>query len=98
MKRSWNGRQNILCIRLDNMGDLLMSSPAIRALKESFRSKVTVLTSTMAARIGNYIPGIDDVLVSDVPWVKNELHDGPAGYFDLINTIKEKEFDASVIF
>lgn len=98
MKRNWIGTENILCIRLDNMGDLLMSSPAIRALKETFRSQITVLTSSMAGKIAKYIPGVDDVLISDVPWVKTDSSDGPAGYFNLVETIKEKGFDASVVF
>ena len=48
---SWVGCKNILCIRADNMGDLVMSSPAIRALKESFGARITVLTSSMAAPV-----------------------------------------------
>jgi ADP-heptose:LPS heptosyltransferase len=35
MKNNWAHCKNILCIRPDNLGDLLMSGPAIRALKES---------------------------------------------------------------
>ena len=30
---AWRNYKNILCIRLDNMGDVLMSQPAMRALK-----------------------------------------------------------------
>ena len=67
MERNWSGKQNILCIRLDNMGDVLMSSPAIRALTESFKSRITLLTSSMAGGISKYIPGIDEVIASDVP-------------------------------
>ena len=32
---AWKNHKNILCIRLDNMGDVLMSQPAMRALKQS---------------------------------------------------------------
>ena len=31
---AWRNHKNILCIRLDNMGDVLMSQPAMRALKQ----------------------------------------------------------------
>ena len=52
------------------MGDLIMSSPAIRALKETFSAKITVLTSSMAAGIVPAISEIDEVIVFDLPWVK----------------------------
>ena len=62
------------------MGDLLMSSPAIRALKESFDCKVTVLTSSMAYRVAELIPSIDQVIRYDLPWVKSgHLNEADSG-------------------
>jgi ADP-heptose:LPS heptosyltransferase len=80
------------------MGDLLMSSPAIRALKESFNCSITVLTSSMAAGIARHIPCIDDVLVADVPWVKSEFNERPGDYLQLVAMIAEHQFDAAVVF
>jgi ADP-heptose:LPS heptosyltransferase len=98
MERNWSGKKNILCIRLDNMGDLLMSSPAIRALKESFKSKITLLTSSAAGGIAKYIPGIDQVIVFDVPWVKTTSNEGPPGFYSLAESLRKQKFDAAVIF
>jgi ADP-heptose:LPS heptosyltransferase len=58
MENNWQHCKHILCIRPDNMGDLLMSGPAIRALKESLGCKITVLTSSMAAGIARLMPEI----------------------------------------
>lgn len=80
------------------MGDLLMSSPAIHALKETFRCKITVLTSSMAATIAKYIPGIDNVIVSDVPWVKSDSNEGAPGFYQLAESLRKLKFDAAVIF
>jgi hypothetical protein len=33
--RSWGKLSKILCIRLDSLGDVLMTTPALRALKET---------------------------------------------------------------
>lgn len=88
---------NILCIRPDNLGDLLMSSPAIRALKDTFGAKITVLTSSMAAGIAHLIPEIDDVMICDLPWVKTHKPDD-SGFLDLIPLLKEKKFDLAVVF
>ena len=35
MKPTWSSVQNILCVRLDALGDILMTLPALRALKYS---------------------------------------------------------------
>jgi len=80
------------------MGDLIMSSPAIRALKESFSCSITVLTSSMAAPITPYIPEIDDVIVFDLPWIKTKEVILSETIFTLVNQLKEKKFDAAVIF
>jgi lipopolysaccharide heptosyltransferase II len=80
------------------MGDLLMSAPAIKALKESFNCKITLLTSSMASGIAGYLNVIDDVIVYDVPWVKlKETHSVDAT-IELIELLKSKRFDAAVIF
>lgn len=95
---SWHNCKNILVIRLDNMGDLLMSTPAIRALKESFDSKITVLTSSMAAGIAHHIPEIDEIITFDVPWVKTNNASFSHEFLVLAEVLKARNFDATVIF
>lgn len=80
------------------MGDLLMSTPAIRALKETFNSKITVLTSTMAAGIVENIPEIDFLITFDVPWVKSAHASFSTDFSKLTALLKERNFDAAVIF
>jgi ADP-heptose:LPS heptosyltransferase len=94
----WKACRNILVVRADNMGDVLLSSPAIRAIKETFPAKITLLTSTKAKGLATLLPEIDEFLVVDVPWVQNEEAHDPAAYLDLINKIKAKTFDGCVIF
>jgi lipopolysaccharide heptosyltransferase II len=98
LKDDWKQCKNILCIRADNMGDLLMSSPAIRALKESFDCRVTVLTSSMAYRVAQFIPSIDEVIRYDLPWVKGDHANEADSIFQISQILKEYEFDAAVIF
>jgi len=98
MKKAWSDCKNILCIRVDNMGDLMMSSPAINALKESFACKITVLTSPKASDLARLLPCIDDVMVCEAAWVKSENTETPSDYLELAQKIKERDFDACVIF
>lgn len=89
--------KNVLCVRLDNMGDVLMSSPAIHALKSRLNCKITLLTSSLGKPITPYIPVIDEVMVFDVPWVKlpNEPSDD---FVQIVKQVEQKKFDAAVIF
>jgi ADP-heptose:LPS heptosyltransferase len=87
-----------LCVRPDNMGDLLMSAPAISALKETFGCSITLLTSTMAEKIAAYIPAVDHTLVWNVPWVKGPFQSTTSEFTQLINTLRAQRFDAAVIF
>lgn len=95
---SWHNCKNILVVRLDNMGDLLMSTPAIRALKESFGSRITVLTSSMAAGIAHHIPEIDEIITFNVPWVKTNNASFSHEFLVLAEVLKARNFDATVIF
>lgn len=95
---NWTGCRNILIIRPDNMGDLLMSSPAIRALKETFKCRITVLTSPMAAEVASLIPEIDETIISPFGWVKNKKSTTPDELYNLSLSLRSKAFDAAVIF
>lgn len=78
------------------MGDLIMSSPAIKALKETFNAKITLLTSSMGKLITPFIPVIDDVIVADLPWVKTNV---PATNISAVaQQLRQYQFDAAVIF
>jgi len=94
----WNSCKKILCVRADNMGDVIMSSPAMRALKETFGCSITLLTSAMGSLISSCLPFIDHTLVYDLPWVKaNDYLDAP-DCLQLIEMLRAEAFDGAVIF
>jgi lipopolysaccharide heptosyltransferase II len=98
MNTSWEDCKKILCIRLDNMGDLLMSTPAFRALKESFQCHLALLTSAAAAPVTADIPEIDEVFIFNAPWVKHDHVATPETYYQLVETLRKEHFDAAIIF
>lgn len=96
---NWLQVKNILCVRLDNMGDVLMTTPAFRALKQCYpAARLTLLTSSMGAGIAEYIPEIDAVIRFDVPWVNLQREAEGAAIMQLIATLKAAEFDAAILF
>jgi len=90
--------RNILCIRADNMGDVILSSPAIRALKNFLGARITLLTSRMGGLIAPHVPEVDDVIIADLPWVKTNSMPSAGEFFVLAEQLKSLKFDLAVIF
>ncbi|MEU0196403.1 glycosyltransferase family 9 protein [Streptomyces afghaniensis] len=57
-----------LVTRLDSFGDVLLAGPAIRAVAAR-ADTVTLLCGPRGAPAARLLPGVDDVLVWDAPWV-----------------------------
>jgi lipopolysaccharide heptosyltransferase II len=95
----WKKYRNILCIRPDNLGDVLMTTPALKALKQAVpERKITLLTSAAGAGIARLIPEIDDSIVFDVPWCKHAAVASNDELKATIEEIKSRHFDAAIIF
>ena len=56
MKDSWKDVRRLLCVRLDSLGDVLMSTPAMRAFRETLGCRVTLLTSAAGAAAALTLP------------------------------------------
>jgi lipopolysaccharide heptosyltransferase II len=98
MKPLWSEAKNVLCVRLDNIGDVLMTTPAIRALKEAVPGRrVTLLTSPGAAQVAPLVREVDQVVAFAAPWMK-ATEDGPTIDGAMIVQLAAKGFDAAVIF
>jgi lipopolysaccharide heptosyltransferase II len=99
MAPEWRNARRILCVRLDYLGDVLMSTPAIRALRESIPgAHITLLTSPGGAAAAPYVPEIDDTIVYQAPWLKSSDIHPPADDLAMVQTLAAREFDAAVIF
>jgi lipopolysaccharide heptosyltransferase II len=95
---TWQTAKNLLAIRLDNLGDILMTTPALRALRESGEGRrITLLTSPAGAPVTSFIPEIDATIVATLPWMPGP-ESSPAAHAELLACLHEKAFDAAVIF
>ncbi len=93
----WKGVRRLLCVRLDSIGDVLMSTPAMRAFRETLGCHVTLLTSAAGAATAPFVREVDDVIEFAAPWMK-AARDGATADFALIERLRERRFDAAVIF
>src|SRR5436309_13842789 len=97
----WLAAKNILAVRLDNIGDVIMLGPALRAVKESSpRARLTLLVTPGGAAAAPLLPLIDDVIVWRPIWqdVGGRIEFSPAREQELIELLAKREFDASLIF
>lgn len=101
---AWRSARRILVVRLDNLGDVLMTTPAISALATSNlpldpgpARRVTLLASGAGAAVAGHVPAIADVIAYDAPWVKGPAHSGQADRRFLAQ-LADRRFDAAVIF
>ena len=61
-------KPHVLVARLDNAGDVLLAGPAIRAVAAGAH-RVTMLCGPRGEAAARLLPGVDDVIVYDAPWV-----------------------------
>lgn len=73
----WRDARRILCVRLDSLGDVLMCTPAMRALRHAAPGRhLTLLSSASGAAVAPCIPELDDALAFNVPWIKQPVMAG----------------------
>ncbi|MBE9167010.1 glycosyltransferase family 9 protein [Pleurocapsales cyanobacterium LEGE 06147] len=100
MQPTWNNAKKILCVRLDTIGDVIMTTPAIRALKNSGCDRhITLMTSSAGAVVAPLLPDIDDLIVYDSPWLKaTSPRKNSAPEYAIIDLLREKNFDGAIVF
>ena len=98
---AWLEAHNILAVRLDNAGDVVMLGPALRAIKQtSPEARLTLLASPAGSLAAPLLPWIDDVIVWRSIWqdVGGHMPFDPTARAGLIRTLAERQFDAALIF
>lgn len=98
---SWFRAQRILAIRLDNLGDVLVTTPALHAMKQSLpHAELTLLASPIGAQVGRLNPDLDEVIVYQAPWMDpwHKLPQDSKREQRMIGLLRARHFDAAIIF
>jgi lipopolysaccharide heptosyltransferase II len=100
----WRSVRRVLAVRLDNLGDVLMTTPALAAIRQSVPGvHISLLTSPAALSAARCVREVDDVIAFDAPWSKasDTAHDADApnaAEQRLLEQLSRENFDAAVIF
>jgi ADP-heptose:LPS heptosyltransferase len=97
---TWETARRLLAVRLDALGDVLMTTPALRALKAGPPGRdLTLLTSPAGAAAAALIPEVDAVLVYEAPWMKaTPPRAVSTPDLTMLERLRAERFDAAVVF
>ncbi len=92
--------RNILVIRMDHLGDVLMATSVPKLIKDSLPgSRVTFLTSSWGAALLENNPFVDEVMLYDAPWFSKKRYQGSGkglSFSKLVKSLKERNFDLAI--
>jgi ADP-heptose:LPS heptosyltransferase len=88
--------RRVLVSRLDSMGDVVLSGPAVRAV--AARADVVYLTSPRGEAAAALLPGVAEIIVYEAPWIAAEPPPVHAAALDrLVSRIAAAGVDAACI-
>jgi ADP-heptose:LPS heptosyltransferase len=86
----------VLVVRLDSLGDVVVCGPAVRAVAAG-AEHVAVLAGPRGAEAARLLPGVDEVLVFDAPWISAEgCAVDPAAVSHLVDQLRDR-YDAALV-
>lgn len=92
--------RRILAIRLAYLGDIVMTLPALEALKRQYpTAELHFLTSSQAAPLLRGNPFVDNVIVYDAPWFYGGLGSSALlAYRRVLSQLRGLDFDLAIDF
>jgi heptosyltransferase II len=86
--------RRILVVRTDRIGDVLLSTPVIKALRQKFpQAYISMMVAPYARDILDGNPYLDEVIVYD----KDSKHKGAYGSLKFARKLKKRKFDLAII-
>jgi ADP-heptose:LPS heptosyltransferase len=87
-----------LAVRLDSLGDVLVTGPAIRALAAA-SEHVTLLAGPRGLEAAALLPGVDELLCWQAPWIDPDPEPVRPDHVEEVRAaVAERGFDRAVVF
>lgn len=97
----WRHAKRILLVRLDNLGDVLVTTPAFRAVRQSLpAAETTLLSSPIGAQAARLNRDIDEIIEYNAPWMDpwGVMQLDPDAENRIVREIEQRRFDGAIIF
>ena len=89
-----SGFKRILVARTDRIGDVVLTTPVLKAVRDNCpNSYIAVMVSPSAREIVEGNPYIDEVIV----YSKDKAHRGIKGFWGFVGRLKRRKFDLAII-
>ena len=101
LSEEWQNIKRILAIRLDNIGDVVMLSPALRTIRRFLpEARITLLTSPAGSQVAPLLPWVDEVIVRSALWqdISGRTEVRPRDEMEFVGQLRNDHFDVAVIF
>ena len=88
---------HVLVVRLDNLGDVLLAGPAVRAVAASAR-EVTMLCGPRGRASAEILPGVDQIVAHRAAWIDPDPGQVARGDIDaLVDQLAALEIDQAIV-
>ena len=93
--------RRVLLVRLDNLGDVLLTTPAFRAIRQALpEAHLALLAGPTGCEVGRLNPDLDETILyralnEDVYF---QLPQDPEREMAAVENLRERNFDAAIIF
>jgi ADP-heptose:LPS heptosyltransferase len=96
----WSAIRRVLVVRADNLGDVVLATPALRALRLAFpHVTIDLLTSPVGATITPMIPSLREVLTVSASWQQAGGESVlAADEARLVDVLRDRAYDAMLVF
>ena len=86
--------RKILIVRIDGLGDIVMSTPAFRALRNIFcDSYITLLSANWSKALVEVMPIFDEIIYFDAPWLVKRKRKKIRRIVGIIRKLRKENFD-----
>lgn len=96
----WHRLQRILVVRPDNLGDVVMLTPALRALRRAApRARLDLLTSPVGALLGPLLSDVHDTITVSATWQDASTHGGDRAPHErsLVGELAGRSYEAMLV-
>ena len=96
----WAAARNVLLVRMDNIGDVVLLSAAVRTVRENLpEAHLTLLASPAGSRARPLLTWLDELIVWRALWQDlGHLPMDPSREMGLVELLRGKAFDSAIIF